>query len=166
MCGQAGDPASGVAPWQPPDSSQADSASHWAVSRGPSKRDVDKATSQLRWAWLAVAFVGSVNVALYAIAELGGVTLMKQYFSWGAALEGGVYLILAFFIWQRSLIALGIAIVLLLIDAVVVLLVVHQFAGIVLRAAILYAVFQGFYAIDVLKKQKAAEGMSDQPRAA
>jgi hypothetical protein len=164
MCGQAGE-SSGVAPWQPPDPSQVDTASYWPESRGPSQRDVNKAASQLRWAWLAVAFVGSVNVALAAIAGMG-VPLLQRYLGWGAALEGGVYLILAFFIWRRSLIALGIATVLLLIDAVVVLLVVHQFAGIVLRAAILYAVFQGFYAIDVLKKHRAAEGISDQPRAA
>ncbi len=170
MCGQVMGESPAVAPpWRPPDPSQIDSSYRpaWAGTGAPSQRDVDKASRQLRWAWLAIAFVGSVNVGLAFIAQMRSVRVLQQQgFAWGAAIEGGIYLVLAFFIWRWSLIALGIATVLLLFDAAVTLLVLHRFGGLLLRAAILYAVYQGFHALDALKKHHAAEAASDQLKAA
>ena len=160
-------PAGQSGEWQPPPDAApiplASSAASWAsgagttIPAGPRLTEVIRAQKQLKWAWSAAAVIGTINVAAGALAELIPVPALLHLVNWGAAVEGAIYIVLAYFIRRGSRVALGIATGLLGLDAAALLL-AGQVAGAVspLRLVILFALVRGFGAIAVLRRASAA----------
>ena len=160
-------PAGQPREWQPPPDAEpvqlASSAASWAsgpgttILAGPRSTEVERARKQLKWAWTAAAFIGTINVAAGALAELIPIPALLHLVNWGAVVEGAIYIVLAYFIRRGSKIALGITTGLLVLDAVALLL-AGQLVGAVspLRIVIFLALVRGFSAISVLRRAHAA----------
>jgi hypothetical protein len=164
-------PAASTQSWQAPANALpvtelASSAASWATGQalptGSSPLDiagslkVRQARSRLRWAWGAAAFVGGLGAGISLIAELGPVPELQTLFNWGSLVEGGIYCLLAYFIYRRSKIALGIATALYILDFIAILVTGHAVGVSFVRLAILFAFFRAFTAIDVLKQADRA----------
>jgi hypothetical protein len=168
-------PAGQPQPWQPPADAGpvafASSAASWASGQGTTSpagvrsSELARARKDLKWAWSGAAFIGTINVVAGALAELVPITALLRLVNWGAAVEGAIYILLAYFIRRGSKIALGLATGLLVLDGIA-LLIAGQAIGAVspLRIVILLALVRGFHAIDVLRR--AHTESSSEPRAA
>lgn len=168
-------PAGQPREWQPPPDAEpvqlASGAASWAsgpgltIPAGPRSSDVIRAQKQLKWAWSGAAFIGTINVAAGALAELIPIPALLRLVNWGAVVEGAIYIVLAYFIRRGSKVALSIATGLLVLDAVALLL-AGQAVGAVspLRLVILFALARGFSAISVLRRVHAES--TTEPRAA
>jgi hypothetical protein len=125
-----------------------------------------KAQKAIRSAWQFIAFIGALSVVVGAVAELGNINFLLNYFDWYTAGEGLIFLVLAYFIRGGSLIALGIAIGLYALDTVALFLTGH-FA--VIRILILVYLVRALGSANLLRRQRqlmAQQSAPDQPRAA
>jgi hypothetical protein len=154
--------SAGPAPqaWQPPPASEVNLSYKpaWAVPTGvASSASLTKAASRVRWAWGAAAFVGVVNIGIGAAAEFVPIPiLLKVGFGWPGIIEGLIYLVLAYFIYRLSVVALLLAMGLYALDAVVTLIAVHSAGGVGVRIVVLLIFWRAIGAIADLKKSRAA----------
>jgi hypothetical protein len=119
--------------WQPPTESGppvqfASSAASWVggrEARPTSDIELAKARNSVKRAARIFMIVGGVSMGLGLAAELGNITVLLDLFDWGAVIEGGIFLLLAFFAWRGSLVAIGIGTGLYALDTVVLLATAH-----------------------------------------
>jgi hypothetical protein len=132
--------------------------------------DESKLRSRLRNASIALYIVGGLTLLLGLAAELGRVEALLQLFGsgWVVAVEGLILIVLGYFTMRGSLLALGIAIGIYGIDAVLTV-VGGGIQGIWIRALVLFFLVQGFMALRELKRRQtvaAASPASPPPGAA
>jgi hypothetical protein len=114
---------------------------------------------RLRVASGVLFFIGGVTIALSLIAELFRIRgLMQHGMGIGSMIEGGVFLLLATLVRRRSVAALGIAVVLMVLDLVVGFAdpqgAPPPYGAVMGRVLLLIPVIQGFGAI---RGRKSAE---------
>jgi len=119
--------------------------------------DESKLRSRQRNAALALYIVGGLTLLLGLVAELGQVEALLQLFGsgWVVAVEGLILVVLGYFTARGSLLALGIAIGIYGIDAILTV-VGGALQGIWLRALVLFFLVQGFIALRELKRRQMA----------
>jgi hypothetical protein len=135
---------------------------------------------RLQAAWGMVAFVAALNVVLGLLVELFDIGFLRAVGGgWGSFVSGLVYGVLAFFVRRRSLVALGLAVALFVVDGVLLLLGAAQaggtpaVGGLVARVFFLLPMLRGFSAIRELDRprprrpqRRAAAGASPTAAAA
>ena len=174
MCAAIGAVAPSQQPqvWQPPTQApvptqpDASAAAGGAVRPSP-PADIQKAQKRVRQAWQFIAFIGALSVVAGAVAELGNIDLLQNYFDWYSVAEGAIFLVLAYFIRRGSLIALGIAIGLYALDTIALLVTGHF--GII-RILILLFLLRSLGSANLLRQHRKALAQQpptlEQPRAA
>jgi hypothetical protein len=168
-------PAQGPQAWQPPKdvapaSELASGAASWASGTArPSgsaglvgSTEAVRARKRAAAAWKAAAFVGGVSLGLTIIAELANIA--SEYIGWGTGIEGAIYLVLAYFIRQRSRVALGIAIGLYALDGIA-LLASGLFVGLPIRIVFLLIFVRGFSALNTLRRLDSGQAAGQQQAA-
>jgi hypothetical protein len=139
-----------------------------AVSAVP-PADILKAQKSVRNVYRFIAFVAFLNIGLGALAELGNVDILQSYFDWFAVGEGVLFLVLAYFIRGGSMIALGIAIGLYVLDTVAFF---AQGRFPIIRIAILLYLLKALGSANLLRQhrkalaQQARAGTTEESRAA
>lgn len=119
--------------------------------------DESKLRSRQRNAYLALYIIGGLTLALGLVAELGNIDALLKLFGsgWIVAAEGVILIVLGYFTMRGSWIALGIAIALYGLDAILTLL-AGAIAGIWVRAVVLFFLIQGFLALRELSRRRTA----------
>ena len=119
--------------------------------------DESKLRSRQRNAYIALYIVGGLTLLLGLVAELGRVEVLLQLFGsgWVVAVEGLILVVLGYFTMRGSLLALGIAIGIYGIDAILTV-VAGSFQGLWLRALVLFFLIQGFMALRERKRRHTA----------
>jgi hypothetical protein len=143
--------------WTPPKEAAgagelASSAASWATSPGViRKADLDKATKGVRRAFWIYAIVGTINLGIGLLAELADLTPLQGLFNWYSAVEGGIFLVIAFFVRGGSLPATIVGAVLYLLDTLALI-----FAGYfsIVRFAILVFLGEAILSANQLRKQR------------
>jgi hypothetical protein len=115
---------------------------------------------RLRVASGVLLVIGGLSIAVGLVAELFRVQqLMQRGIGLGSMIEGVVYVLLAVLARRRSVVALGIAVALMVLDLVVGLAgprgVTPSYGGVIVRVLLLVTVSQGFGAIRALKSAEA-----------
>ena len=124
----------------------------------PKVVDESKLRSRVRNAYIALYIIGGLTLLLGLVAELGKVDVLLQLFGsgWAVAVEGLILIVLGYFTMRGSLVALGIAVGLYAVDAILSLL-TAGIRGIWIRALVLFFLIQGFMALRELKRRRTAE---------
>src|SRR5713226_2945385 len=101
--------------------------------------DESKLRSRQRNAYLALYIVGGLTLVLGLVAELGRVDALLELFGsgWIVAVEGLILIVLGYFTMRGSLLALGIALGLYGIDAILTV-VAGGIRGIWIRLVVLF----------------------------
>ena len=114
---------------------------------------------KLKVAYSVVFFVGGFNIILGIVAVIGNIGfLLRLGIGHQAVIIGIIFLVLGFFVRKKSIIALGIAIGLLIIDALLGFYLAIQSggntpsAGLAIRIIFVIFLFQGFKAIKTIKE--------------
>jgi hypothetical protein len=165
MCAAVGavSPAQPAQDWRPP----ADVAGPppdpvpGTVTPQAAPADILKAQKSVRNVYRFIAFLAFLNIGLGALAELGNVDILQSYFDWFAVGEGVLFLVLAYFIRGGSMIALGIAIGLYILDTVAFF---AQGRFPIIRIAILLYLLKALGSANLLRQQRKA--LAQQARAA
>ncbi len=117
---------------------------------------------RLRVAYGIVFFIGGVTIGLGLITELLQVGFLQQVgFGFDSIIYGGFFLLLGFFVKRRSMLALGIAVGLFVLDGILSVVLFAQQGGtppvgvIVARIILLIPMIRGFGAIRALKRGAA-----------
>lgn len=158
--------APGPAAFGPTPTIQSSPSGYSAAGLAATPQQLLKAQKAIRSAWQFIAFIGALSLVAGAVAELGNIDFLLNYFDWYTAVEGLIFLVLAYFIRGGSLIALGIAIALYALDTVA-LFVTGHFA--VIRILILIYLVRALGSANLLRRQRklmAQQSAPDQPRAA
>jgi|GEM_PF-4894051 len=118
--------------------------------------DESKLRSRQRNAYLALYIVGALTLLLGLVAELGRVDALLELFGsgWIVAVEGLILIVLGYFTMRGSLLALGIALGLYGIDAILTV-VAGGIRGIWIRLVVLFFLVQGFMALREPKRRQA-----------
>jgi cbb3-type cytochrome oxidase subunit 3 len=126
--------------------------------------DESKLRSRQRNASIALYIVGGLTLLLGLTAELGQVQVLLQLFGsgWVVAVEGLILVVLGYFTMRGSLLALGIALGIYGIDAILTI-VGGALQGIWLRALVLFFLIQGFIALRELKRRQRAAASPASP---
>jgi hypothetical protein len=126
--------------------------------------DESKLRNRQRNAAVALYIVGGLTLLLGLTAELGRVEVLLQLFGsgWVVAVEGVILIVLGYFTMRGSLIAVGIAIALYGIDAILTV-VSGAIGGIWLRALVLFFLIQGFLAMRELKRRSRVAASPGSP---
>jgi len=171
MCATVGAIAPAQPVWTPPREAAgaaelASSASSWATSPGAiRKTDLDKATKGVRRAFRIYTIVGVINLGLGLLAELANLTALQSSFNWYSAIEGGVFLLIAYFVRSGSLPATIVGAVLYFLDTLALI-----FAGYfsIVRIIVLAFLGEAILAANQLRKQRklTQQYPADQYRAA
>lgn len=171
MCATIGAIAPARPVWTPPKevagaSELSSSAASWATSPGAiRKTDLDKATKGVRRAFRIYAIIGVINLGLGLLAELADLTPLQGLFNWYSAVEGGIFLVIAYFVRGGSLPATIVGGVLYLLDTLALI-----FAGYFSFVRLIILVFLGeaILSANQLRKQRKMQAQSpmDQSRAA
>jgi hypothetical protein len=116
--------------------------------------DESKLRSRVRNAYIALYIIGGLTLVLGLTAELGRVGVLLQLFGsgWAVAVEGLILIVLGYFTMRGSLIALGIAVALYGVDAILSL-VAGGLSTVWIRALVLFFLIQGFLALQELKRR-------------
>jgi len=152
-------PAQSIPTWTPNETAG-------ATPPAPVSATLRKAQKAIRSAWQFIAFIGALAVVAGTVAELGNISFLLTYLDWYTAVEGMIFLTLAYFIRGGSLVALGIAIALYALDSVA-LFVTGHFAAI--RILILIYLVRALGSANILRqhrKRSAQQAAGDQSRAA
>ncbi len=145
----------------------ASSSASWATSPGAiRKTDLDKAAKGVRRAFWIYAIVGAINLGIGLLAELADLTPLQGLFNWYSAVEGGIFLVIAYFVRGGSLPATIVGAILYLLDTLALI-----FAGYfsIVRFAILVFLGEAILSANQLRKQRKLVQQqlpADQPRAA
>ena len=126
--------------------------------------DESKLRRRHRNAYIALYIVGGLTLLLGLTAELGRVEALLQLFGsgWVVAVEGAILVLLGYFTMGGSLLALGIAIGLYGVDAILTVL-GGAFAGVWVRALVLFFLIQGFMAMRELKRRQTVAASLGSP---
>ncbi|MCB9547003.1 MAG: hypothetical protein H6706_14275 [Myxococcales bacterium] len=123
--------------------------------------------SRVKVAQGVIWFVGGLTLILGVVAEVAQVRLLLELgMGWIAAGVGVVFGVLGYFVGKRSMIALGLATGLLLVDTVLTLMATtgagrFPSGAVFVRVFLLIALFQGFGAIKALKAADARKDQAD-----
>jgi hypothetical protein len=124
-------------------------------------------------AWGMVFAVAILNVAIGLLVELFDLTSLRAIGAgWGSLLTGLVYGVLAFFVRRKSVVALGLAVGLFVLDGILVVMAGAQarggpnVGGIVARVFFLIPMVRGFAAIGELREPGRARPSPARPAAA
>lgn len=116
----------------------------------------------LAYAASALAIVGALGLITGGIAEIFSITPMLQRgMNLGVAAQGLIYLILAFFVHRRSLVAAGLAVALVALDMIALLFLptgtagISSVGGLILRAILLVYLIRGVGALRALRSSSA-----------
>ena len=172
MCATVGAIAPAQTVWTPPKDAAgaaelASSAASWALPAGAvRKTDLDKAAKGVRRAFRIYAVLGVLNLGLGLLAELADLTALQGLFNWYSAIEGGIFLVIAYFVRGGSMPAAIVGAVLYFLDTVALI-----FAGYfsVVRIIILAVLGEAILATNQLRKQRKLvqqQPPGDQSRAA
>ena len=157
MCAAVGAVAPAQPVWTPPKDAAgaaelASSAASWALPAGAIRKTaLDKAQKGVRRAYRIYAVIGLINLALGLLAELADLTAMQAIFNWYSAAEGGIFLVIAYFVRSGSLPAAVIGAVLYFLDTLAL-----AFAGYfsIVRIVILAALGEAILATNQLRTQR------------
>jgi len=158
-------------PWQPPvdaaaPSELASSAASWAggyASRPSLNQDLEKAHKHVRRAVRYFAVYGGIAAGLGVAAEVFDWTAIQSIFNWFSAIEGGIFLVLAYLASRKSAVAIGIGAGLYFLDTLALLFSGH-FSY--LRLFILAVLIRSVLAANMLSKRAKTVAAPDQSRAA
>jgi len=119
--------------------------------------DESKLRSRVRNAYITLYIIGGLTLLLGLVAELGRVGVLLQLFGsgWAVAVEGVILIVLGYLTMRGSGIALGIAVALYGVDAILSLL-AGGISGVWIRALVLFFLIQGFTALRELKRRQTA----------
>jgi len=171
MCATMGAIAPAQSAWTPPKevagaAELSASAASWATSPGTIRQtDLDKAKKGFRRAFRIYTFLGLFNVGLGLLAELADLTALQGIFNWYSAIEGGIFLLIAYFVRRGSLAATVVGGVLYLLDTLALIL-AGSFS--IVRLIILVFLGEAILAANQLRKQRKLmqQPPVDQSRAA
>jgi hypothetical protein len=171
MCATVGAIAPARPAWTPPKDAAgaaelASSAKSWALPAGAIRQtDLDKAKKGVRRAFWIYAVIGALNLGLGLLAELADITVLKNLFNWYGAVEGGIFLVIAYFVRSGSMPAAIAGAVLYFLDTLAMI-----FGGSfsIVRIIILAALGEAILATNQLRKQRKMQQQSaaEQSRAA
>jgi hypothetical protein len=171
ICATYGAIAPAQTAWTPPKDAAgaadlASSAASWATSPGAiRKTDLDKATKGVRRAFRIYTIIGVINLGIGLLAELADLTPLQGLFNWYSAVEGGIFLVIAYFVRGGSLPATIVGAVLYLLDTLALI-----FAGYfsIIRFVILVFLGEAILSANQLRKQRKLQSQNpvDQSRAA
>lgn len=167
----AGTPVQQPQPWVPPADSAAppelaSSAASWAggyASRPSLNQDLKKAHKHVRRAVLYFAIYGGIAAGLGVAAEVFDWTAVQSIFNWFSAIEGGIFLLLAYLASRRSAVAIGIGAGLYFLDTLALLFSGH-FSYV--RLFILAVLIRSVLAANMLRQHEKTAAAPDQSRAA
>ena len=157
MCATVGAIAPAQPVWTPPKDAAdagelASSAASWALPAGAiRKTDLDKAIKGVRRAFQIYAILGVLNLGLGLLAELADLTALQGLFNWYSAIEGGIFLVIAYFVRSGSMPAAIVGAVLYFLDTLALI-----FAGYfsVVRIIIIAVLGEAILATNQLRKQR------------
>jgi hypothetical protein len=163
MCATIGAIAPARPAWTPPKDAAgaaelASSAKSWALPAGAIRQtDLDKAKKGVRRAFWIYAVIGALNLGLGLLAELADITVLKNLFNWYGAVEGGIFLVIAYFVRSGSMPAAIAGAVLYFLDTLAMI-----FAGYfsIVRIIILAALGEAILATNQLRKQRKMQQQS------
>jgi len=164
MCATMGAIAPAQTVWTPPKevagaAELTASAASWATSPGAiRKTDLDKATKGMRRAFRIYAIIGVINIGLGLLAELADLTALQGIFNWYSAIEGGIFLLIAYFVRRGSLAATIVGAVLYLLDTLALIL-----AGSFSIVRLIILVFLGEAILAAIQVRKQRKLMQQQP---
>ncbi|MDQ6883612.1 MAG: hypothetical protein M3077_05145 [Candidatus Dormibacteraeota bacterium] len=158
-------------PWQAPrdavgPEALASSAASWAggyQGRPSLPLELEKARKQVGWAARYFAVIGGLSAGLGICAELFEWTSVLGFFNWFSAIEGAIFVVLAYFARGASVVAIGIGAGLYFLDTLALLLSGH-FS--LFRLLILAVLIRAVLAANMVRKHAAASRAQDQSRAA
>ena len=164
MCAAVGAVAPAQPVWIPPTdaagaSELSKSAASWVTTPGTiRKTDLDKATKGVRRAFRIYAILGVLNLGLGLVAEFADLTALQGLFNWYSVIEGGIFLLIAYFVRGGSMPAAIIGAVLYFLDTLALI-----FTGYfsIVRIIILVALGEAILATNQLRKQRKL--MQQQP---
>jgi|GEM_PF-6527776 len=157
MCAAVGAVAPAQQVWTPPKEAAgatelASSAASWATSPGAiRKTDLDKATKGMRRAFRIYAIIGVINLGIGLLAELADLTALQNLFNWYSVIEGGIFLVIAYFVRRGSMGATIVGAVLYLLDTLALIL-AGYFS--IVRIIILVFLGEAILAANQLRKQR------------
>jgi hypothetical protein len=165
MCAAVGavSPAQPVQGWKPPADMAAPPPPNPVPGTVPPlavSADILKAQKSVRNVYRFIAFLAFLNIGLGALAELGNVDILQSYFDWFAVGEGVLFLVLAYFIRGGSMIALGIAIGLYVLDTVAFF---AQGRFPIIRIAILLYLLKALGSANLLRQRRKALAQQARP---
>jgi hypothetical protein len=173
FCVTVGAVAPAQAVWTPPKevagaAEMSRSAASWATTPGTiPQTDLDKAKKGVRRAFRIYAIIGVINIGLGSLAELADLTALQSIFNWYSAIEGGIFLVIAYFVRRGSLAATVVGAVLYLLDTLALIL-SGSFS--IVRLIILVFLGEAILAANQLRKQQrkliAQQPPADQSQAA
>jgi hypothetical protein len=173
LCAAVGAIAPAQPVWRPPKEVagaaelSSSSAASWATSPGAiRKTDLDKATKRVRRAFRIYAIIGVINLGIGLLAELADLTALEGLFNWYSVIEGGIFLVIAYFVRSGSLPATIVGAVLYLIDTLALIL-AGYFS--IVRIIVLAFLGEAILAANQLRKQRKAmqqQSNADKLRAA
>ncbi len=164
MCATVGAVAPAQPVWTPPKEAAgarelASSAASWATSPGAiRKTELDKATRGMRRAFRIYAIIGVINLGIGLLAELADLTALQNLFNWYSVIEGGIFLVIAYFVRGGSMAATIVGAVLYLLDTLGLIL-AGYFS--IVRIIILVFLGEAILAANQLRKQRKL--MQQQP---
>lgn len=166
MCATVGAIAPAQPVWTPPKevagaAELSKSAASWATTPGTIRQtDLDKARKGVRRGFRIYAIIGVINLGLGLLAELADLAPLQGIFNWYSAVEGGVFLLIAYFVRRGSLTATIVGAVLYLLDTLALIL-AGSFS--IVRLVILVFLGEAILAANQLRKQRKL--MAQQPPA-
>lgn len=172
LCAAVGAIAPAQPVWTPPKevagaAELSSSAASWATSPGAiRKTDLDKTTKGVRRAFRIYAIIGVINLGIGLLAELADLTALQGLFNWYSVIEGGIFLVIAYFVRRGSLPATIVGAVLYLIDTLALIL-AGYFS--IVRIIVLAFLGEAILAANQLRKQRKAmqqQSNADKLRAA
>ena len=157
MCATIGAIAPAQPAWTPPKEvagapELSSSAASWATAPGTiRKTDLDKATKGVRRAFRIYAIIGVLNLGVGLLAELADLTALQGLFNWYSAIEGGIFLVIAYFVRVGSLAATIVGALLYLLDTLALIL-SGSFS--IVRLVVLVFLGEAILAANQLRKQR------------
>jgi len=157
MCATVGAIAPAQPVWTPPKevagaAELSSSAASWATAPGTiRKTDLDKAIKGVRRAFRIYAIIGVLNLGVGLLAELGDLTALQGLFNWYSAIEGGIFLVIAYFVRRGSLAATIVGALLYLLDTLALIL-SGSFS--IVRLVVLVFLGEAILAANQLRKQR------------
>jgi hypothetical protein len=167
MCATVGAVAPAQQAWTPPKEAAgpvelSSSAASWAAQPGavrpPLPAELERAKKELRSGFRIFAIIGVLNLGVGLVAELADVTALQGLFNWFSVIEGAIFLVIAVFVRNGSMVATSIGAGLYFLDTVALI-----FAGYfsIVRIVILFFLGRAILSANFLRQHRKA--MRQQP---